>query len=143
MQERLSQIGLAEGISFAFDSKIGSTRDAHRLIELAKSKDVKMQTVIMERLFKAYFEQSADITDHAMLCEIGVASGLDSREVIEWLESDRGGKEVDEQAKTAREGPGSDVPRYSIQDMYSVDGADDPSAFLDIFHQVKGKESHQ
>ena len=102
-----------------------------------------MQTAVMERLFEAYFEQNADITDRAMLHKVGVASGLDSNEVTDWLGRDRGGKEVDELAKTAREGLGPGVPCYVIQGMYSVDGADDPSAFLDIFHQVKSKETQK
>ena len=143
VQERLRQIGFAEGISFTFDSKIGSTRDAHRLIELAKSKEVNVQTVIMNRLFEVYFEQHGDITSHAMLHDVAVASGLDTKEVGDWLESDRGGKEVDEQVKKASEGSGSGVPRYLIQGIYRVDGADDPSAFLDIFGQVKDRETQK
>ena len=100
-----------------------------------------MQTVIMERLFEAYFEGDADITDRNMLCEVGVAAGLDAKECKDWLESDQGGKEVDHEVKAAREKSGSGVPRYIIQESYHVDGADDPSAFLEVFHQIKSKET--
>ena len=140
-QQRLTDIGLAEGISFTFDSRIGNTRDAHRLVELARSGRPELQTAVVDRLYKVYFEASADITDRKMLCEVGVASGLDAKVVADWMESDQGGKEVNEQAKAAREGGGSGVPRYVIQDVYAVDGADDPSAFLEVFDQIKRKEN--
>ena len=141
-QQRLIQIGLAEGIQFSFGGKIGHTRDAHRLIELAKTKgDGSVQTVIMDRLFKVYFEEDADITDRAMLCDVGVAAGLEADVVREWLESEEGGVEVDRQAESGREGEGGGgVPRYVIQGRYSVEGAEDPSAFLEIFHRVKSEE---
>jgi len=139
-QQRLIDIGLVEGISFSFGCKIGNTRDAHRLIELAKSRYITMQTIIMDRLFEAYFEQNGDITDRAMLREIGVAAGLEAKVVKDWLESDQGGEEVDKQAKAAREGSGSGVPCHVIQGMYNIDGADDPAAFSEDFHKVKSKE---
>lgn len=141
VKKRLVEIGRADGLSFTFGGKIGSTKDAHRLIELAKTKDVTMQTVIMERLFEVYFEGDADITDREMLCEVGVEAGLDAEECKDWLQSDQGGDEVDWQARIAREKPGSGVPRYTIQGGYHVDGADDPSAFLEAFHQVKSEEN--
>lgn len=99
-----------------------------------------MQTFIMDRLFEAYFEQNGDITDRAMLREIGVAAGLEAKVVKDWLESDQGGEEVDKQAKAAREGSGSGVPYYVIQGMYNIDGADDPAAFSEVFHKVESKE---
>ena len=140
MKRRLKQLGLEEGISFSFGCKIGSTRDAHRLIELAKTKEVNTQTAIMDALFEAYFERDADITDLAMLQKVGVSAGLDNGEVSRCLESARYGKEVDEQAKTARNRSGSGVPRYTVQGKFKIDGADDPSAFLDVFQQVKSEE---
>lgn len=95
----------------------------------------------MERLFENYFEGNADITDLKMLCEVGGAAGLDAEECRSWLESDQGGEEVDRQAKFARETLGSGVPRYIFQGSHHVDGADDPSAFLEVFHQIKSEET--
>jgi predicted DsbA family dithiol-disulfide isomerase len=72
---------------------------------------------------------------------LGISAGLDSQEVSNHLDSDLGGKEVDEQAKAARNGQESGVPRYTIQGKYKIDGAEDPSAFLDIFQRVKSEET--
>lgn len=38
MTERMRMMGQAEGICFSFQGKIGNTRDAHRLSQLAKTK---------------------------------------------------------------------------------------------------------
>ena len=95
----------------------------------------------MDRLFEAYFERDADITDRAMLQAQSVAAGMDSNEVAGYLGSDDGGKEVDEQAKAARNGSGFGVLRYTVQGRYHIDGAEDPSAFLDVFQRVKSAEA--
>lgn len=102
-----------------------------------------VQTVIMERLFEGYFEGDLDITDRETLCEVGVAAGLDAEGCKGWLDSEQGGDEVDRQAELARAKPGSGVPRYVIQGRHHVDGADDPSAFLEVFHQIKSEEEER
>jgi predicted DsbA family dithiol-disulfide isomerase len=134
MQQRLMQIGRSEGISFTFGGKIGNTRDSHRLILLGRMKGPEVQTRVVEQLFQAYFEQDGDITDHEMLRKAGVNAGLDEAEVKDWLESDKGGEQVDEEA---RQPTGLGVPRFVIQKEYFVNGADDPSAFLNVFGQIK------
>lgn len=96
--------------------------------------------MVMEKLFEAYFEGDADITDRAMLCNVGIGAGLDAEVVKEWLESESGGEEVDGQAKSARRMNVGGVPRYVFQGGYTVEGAEDPSAFLEAFHQIKSEE---
>lgn len=141
VQQRLRQMGQMEGINFTFGGKIGNTRNAHRLVELAKTESLATQNVIMERIFEAYFEGDADITNCTTLREIAGTAGLDPQKVEDWLESDQGGQEVDHQANAARQGPGSGVPRYIIQGVHHIDGADDPSAFLGVFYQIKSCET--
>ena len=109
-------------------------------MKLAQTKD-GVETVIAEKLYAAYFEGSADITDHSMLCDIGVEAGLDREVVKDWLKSDQGGEEVDQEAASAREGKSKGVPRYVIQGTYTIDGADDPSELLEVFHQIKSKQT--
>lgn len=130
---------MAEGLDLTLDSKIGDTRNAHCLAELAKAKD-GLQTIIADQLYQAYSEASADITEPVMLQRIGVAAGLDAKVVRDWIESDKGGEEVDRQAESAKEGPGWVVPRYVIQDIYTLDGADDPSAIFEVSSQIKCRE---
>ncbi|KAL6722035.1 hypothetical protein ACLMJK_001140 [Lecanora helva] len=126
-QRRLLAIGKGEGIHFGFGGKIGDTRDSHRLIEFAKVKG--KQTEMVEGLVEA------------LLREVGVRVGLDGEEVDDWFESG-GGEEQVEQAIRESEGNGKKmgVPRYVIQGAYTVDGADDPGAFLEAFADIKATE---
>jgi predicted DsbA family dithiol-disulfide isomerase len=110
MQERLSQIGEAEGIHFKYGGKTGNTRDSHRLIQLGKTKGPFVQTRVIEELFAAYFENEKDITTQPVLIEAAVKAGLDDKEAKEWLESGKGGPEVDKEVQDAVEQNISGVP---------------------------------
>ena len=136
MQQRLTMTGKADGIDFKFGGKTGNTRDSHRLIQLGKSKSAQMQTRVVEELFKAYFENEQDITSHDVLKQAGVKAGLEEKEVAEWLESDHGGKQVDEEVANARSMSISGVPNFTVQDRYKLEGAQDPEAFLQVFEAV-------
>lgn len=102
MQGRLSEIGRELGINFAYGGKTGNTRDSHRVVQLAKTKGEETQTRVMEKLFNAYFELNEDITDHAVLTKAAIGGGLEEKEVKEWLESDKGGPEVDREVAAAQ-----------------------------------------
>ena len=136
MQQRLVMIGKADGIDFKFGGKTGNTRDSHRLIQLGKSKSPQIQTRVVEELFKAYFENEQDITSHEVLKQAGIKAGLDEKEVTEWLQSDQGGKQVDEEVGNAQSMSISGVPNFTIENRYKLEGAQDPEAFLQVFEAV-------
>lgn len=139
--ERLAEVGKDCGISFKFGGKTGNTRDSHRLIQLGKSKSPAVQTRVVEELFAAYFEQEGDITSHEVLKNAAVRAGLDEAEVKDWLESDKGGKAVDEEVEAAQRNQVSGVPNFTIQDKYEVGGAQDPNVFLRLFEKIKAAEA--
>ncbi|KAG9555658.1 thioredoxin-like protein, partial [Aureobasidium melanogenum] len=140
MQARLSEIGHELGINFAYGGKAGNTRDSHRLVQLAKTKGEDTQTRVMEKLFNAYFELNDDITDHAVLTKAGVSGGLEEQEVKEWLESDKGGPEVDREVAAAQRRFISGVPHFTFNNMYEVGGAEEPATFLQVFNEIKKRE---
>jgi len=138
MQQHLARLGSQVGINFKFGGLTGNTRDSHRLIMLAGSeKGEQAQTRVVEELFKSYFEVNEDITDHAVLLSCATKAGLPDDEVKGWLESDRAGKEVDEEVKKAKEGFVQGVPNFTIQGRYEVQGAEEPGAFLSIFEKIR------
>lgn len=139
--DRLAQAGKSVGIDFKFGGKTGNTRDSHRLIQLAKTKGPEMQTRVVEEFFRSYFEEEGDITSHQVLKSAAVKAGLGEAEVREWLESDKGGKEVDREVAEAQMKAISGVPHFTMQGKYEVGGAQDPEAFLQIFERVKAMES--
>ncbi|KAJ5584146.1 thioredoxin [Penicillium hispanicum] len=155
MFSRLSSVGASEGIAFRFGGNTGSTRDSHRLLWYAGQEESKragasaprsaagsvvvggLQTRVVENLFRAYFEEEKNITDPAVLIEAAVGAGLDRGEVERLLESDAGGAEVDSEAQTASRRLVTGVPYFSVQGKYSVEGADEPETFLEVFERVK------
>ena len=138
--ERLTAVGKDAGINFSFGGKTGNTRDSHRLVELGKTKGPSVQTRVVEELFKSYFEKEADITSHDVLREAGVRAGLEEAEVKSWLESDKGGEEVDKEVSEAQARGVSGVPNFVLQGKYEIGGAQDADAFVKVFERVKEME---
>ncbi len=137
---RVAQAGAAVGIHFRFGGKTGNTRNSHRLIQLGKAKSPAMQTRVVEELFAAYFENEQDITNLDILKSAGVRAGLDEKEVVEWLESDKGWKEVDAEVSQARMQRITGVPNFTVNERFEIGGAQDPGVFLDLFERIKAEE---
>lgn len=140
INQRLAEIGHNEGINFKFGGRTGNTRDSHRLVQLGKTKGPKMQTRVVEELFAAYFENEKDITTQEILVESGVKAGLDEKEIKEWLDSGKGGAEVDKEVQDAREQNISGVPNFTINDRFEIGGAQEPAAFVQLFERLKKLE---
>ncbi|KAL4986636.1 thioredoxin-like protein [Aspergillus falconensis] len=163
--ERLAAVGEGEGIKFSFDGQTGKTRDSHRVIWLAGKKEKKLremgegidgndgndgkdgegvigglQTRVVERLFRAYFEEEKNITERAVLVEAAVGGGLEKSEVEGLLDSDVGGAEVDREAEGARRQFVTGVPYFMVQGQYAIEGADEPETFLEVFGKIKRVE---
>ncbi|KAK3680711.1 hypothetical protein LTR37_021100 [Vermiconidia calcicola] len=137
MQGHLARLGKQVSIDFSFEGKTGNTRDSHRLVQLAKIKGENMQTKVIEQLFNAYFEVNEDITDREVLIARGVKAGLAENEVRDWMNSDRGGNEVDKEVAKAQEKFISGVPNFTLNGKYEVQGAEEPQAFLQVFDEIK------
>lgn len=115
MQQRLTLMGREEGINFGFGGKIGNTRDSHRLIQLGKTKGNDVENRVVLELFKSYFEEDGDITSHDTLIAAAEKAGLDRAETKDWLETGKGGKEVDEEVEEAYAKDIHGVPHFTIQ----------------------------
>jgi predicted DsbA family dithiol-disulfide isomerase len=139
MQAHLAKLGREVGIAFNFGGKTGNTRDSHRLIQLGKTKSEEQQTKVVEQLFNSYFEDNEDITDREVLIARGVKAGLEEQEVREWMESDKGGPEVDKEVAQAQSNFISGVPNFTINGQYEIQGAEEPSAFVRVFGEIKSR----
>jgi predicted DsbA family dithiol-disulfide isomerase len=137
---RVVQAGADVGISFKFGGKTGNTQNSHRLVQLGKSKSPALQTRVIEELFEDYFEKEQDITSLKVLEAAGVRAGLDEKEVKDWLESDKGGKQVDEEVMEARMQRITGVPNFTVNYRYEVGGAQDPQVFLSLFEKIKAMD---
>ena len=134
IRTRLQRVGRANGIEFSFNSKIGKTRDSHRLVRHAPP---EVRKALVEEIFRLHFEHDADITSHSDLTKAAVAVGMNESDVEAFLESDQGGEEVDRMAAEARQAGVSGVPTIEING-HQVVGAEDASEFYETL--VKAKE---
>ncbi len=139
IQSRLKSLGEAEGINFTLNGKLGNTRDAHRLVQLAKTKSNELENKVISELFKSYFEEDGDVTSHDMLIAAGERAGLERSEIKKWLDEGKGGDEVDHEVEEAYKKGIHGVPNFTINDRYDVSGAQDVETFLAEF--VRAKES--
>jgi len=107
------------------------------MIHLAKTKSAESQDKTVEALFEAYFEKEQDITSHGVILQAAIKAGLDEKEAQEVLSSDRFGPEVDRETATARADDIGGVPHFTIQNRFSLSGAQEPAAFVQLFERVK------
>ena len=127
------------GLHYNFDNLIPTNSfDAHRLSHYAKEEG-KMNEM-SERIMKAYFVDSLNISDCKVLAELANEVGLDRNKAIEVLESDRYSLEVreDEYAASKREING--VPYFVFDNKDSVSGARSSEYFLEVLDKVKSEE---
>ena len=137
MSQRLTQVARSVGINIQSGGKIGSTRDAHRLMHLGQSKSSSVQNALVDKLFEAYHELEKDISSRDTLRDIAVDAGLDGVEVGKWLNSNSARDVVDAEASNNRKMGVSGAPTFVIQGVHRLDGALDPEDFLEMFVKVK------
>lgn len=127
------------GINFRFGGKIGSTRNAHRLIHLCQTNEVssEVRDALVEGIFEAYHEKELDISEGSVLRQIAVDAGIDEEMVDTWLDCDLSGTVVDGEATKNRGVTTAGVPYFIIQDVYCVDGAQDLQEFVEAFIKVR------
>jgi predicted DsbA family dithiol-disulfide isomerase len=121
MEERAAQ----RGLTFRMDGlRSGSTRDAHRLLHLAKARG--RQAELAERLHRAYFTEHGSVFDAASLADLAAAAGLDRAEAQAVLAGDEYAHDVDADEQMARSLGVTGVPFFVIDRRYAVSGAQPP-----------------
>jgi predicted DsbA family dithiol-disulfide isomerase len=129
MNDHVTQMAAHEGLEYNFDKAIvANSFDAHRFIQLAKSKRLGDQAE--ERLFKAYFTEGLNTDDHGVLIQLGKEIGLDETEVKTTLESNAFANEVNRDIAESRQVGVRGVPFFVLNRKYAVSGAQSAETFL-------------
>ena len=81
----LDNAGRRVGIEFNKSRRIVNTVDSHRIMEWCNDKHPEKADGLMDKLFKAYFVEAKDVSDHSVLSDICVTEGLDAAEVQDIL----------------------------------------------------------
>jgi predicted DsbA family dithiol-disulfide isomerase len=124
-QRQMEQRAAAAGLTFRMgELRSGNTRDAHRLLQLARERGRQPQLV--ERLHRAYFTEQDSVFDRAALARLAADAGLDPAEVAAVLDSDQFGADVTADEQTARALGATGVPFFVIDRRYGISGAQPP-----------------
>ncbi len=122
LHENVVNMAKAVGLTYNFDKAIvANSFNAHRLIQLAKSKGLGNDTE--EALFKAYFTEGKDIADKKTLHELGLSIGLEEDELNRVLNSEEFTDAVNQDIYESRTINLRGVPHFVFNDRYSLSGA--------------------
>lgn len=135
VHKQVAQTAREVGLTYNFDKAVlANSFDAHRLIQLAKRYD--LGGAAEERLFKAYFTEGKNVSDHPTLVQLGAEIGLDSREIREMLQSNAYADVVRKDVADAEALGIRGVPFFVINGKYGVSGAQPSEVFLQALQQV-------
>lgn len=121
---RIKEVGLEEGIEFAFDkiTRSPNTLDSHRLILWSRADE--LQDEVVERLFKAYFLDGEDLTKSETLVRISDEAGMQSDLVEQLYETDSDLEKTKAHIARAQELGVTGVPCFIIDGRFVIAGAE-------------------
>lgn len=122
------------GLIYNFDkSVVANSFDAHKLIQLAKTKE--LGGAAEESLFKAYFTDGKDISDYSTLVELGNEIGLNEEEVISTLACEQFDAKVKFDISEGSQLGVTGVPFFVFDRKYAISGAQPVEIFLNTLKQ--------
>ena len=134
-QRQMEQRAAEEGLTFRMDGlRSGNTRDAHRLLHLAKARGT--QPELAERLHRAHFTEQDSIFDPDALTRLAVEAGLDPDEVATVLAGDFYGADVDTDEAMARALGANGVPFFVIDRRYGISGAQPAEVITEVLDKA-------
>jgi predicted DsbA family dithiol-disulfide isomerase len=135
--EKVIAAGAGDGISFAFDRirRTPNTIKAHRLIRRAA--EAGTQDAMVEALFRAYFQEGADLGDDDELARIAQGAGFVPDDTVAYLASDRDEADIRAEDAFAREVGIGGVPCFIVDRKFALSGAQAPEAFLEVFELAR------
>jgi predicted DsbA family dithiol-disulfide isomerase len=132
MQER----GADEGVTFAFDrmTRTPNTRRAHALI--ARAGEIGLGNEMAEELFRAYFEDGADVGDPATLISSATTVGMDEGMARAVIDDDEIRQAVAALEARATQMGVSGVPFFIIEEKFAVSGAQPVETWKQVLNEI-------
>lgn len=135
-REGIRQRGQQVGFDFnmAARGRIYNTFDAHRLLHWAWLQG--RQRELKHALFKAYFTDGLDPSDHLVLVQLASQAGLDAAEARQVLDSGRFAQEVREHERFYAQQGIRSVPSVIINDRHLIQGGQPVELFEQALRQI-------
>ena len=122
-------------LNFGGIKRTPNTIDAHRLIHWAGIEG--RQNSIIDRLFKAYFQEGRDISEHSVLTRIASAAGMDQDVVRNLLKSDADKEDIKARDTDARKRGIQGVPAFVVANEYIIQGAQTIDIWDNIIKEIQ------
>lgn len=126
------------GIVFDFERLVPTnTVDALRTLLFAQENGLGNEMNVA--LLKSYFENGLDISSHEVLGDLAEEVGLEKREILDVLGSDKFMQQVDSDIQLARMYGVTGVPFYKFASVFAVSGAQSSEVFLQALTEAWDK----
>lgn len=141
MFARVTEVGRAAGVPFAFDRLAGAphTADAHRLVLLGQSLGRALD--VARSLFDGYFAEGADLSDADVLVALAARGGVPEAEARAVLASDHFADEIAWSADLAARAGVRGVPLLVVDGRFALSGAQPPEAIVAVLERAVAKQA--
>jgi len=138
MEDTLRQHDREIGVTFRFENiKVrANTLDAHRLLHWAAIEGREIQDRVATALFKAHFEDGANVADRDVLIGIAEQCGLAPAVITNLLASDADKAKVLDEIEAARQMGVNGVPFLIFDGQYAVSGAQLPEVLAEALRDI-------
>ncbi len=138
---QIAEAAEASGLTVHFEKikRTPNTIDAHRMIRWARPEGV--QTPFVNSLFRRYFADGEDISEHNVLIDAAREVGMDDELAARLLKTDNDLEEVRREDAGFREMGVQGVPCFVIGGRYVVNGAQEADMWNKVIEDVTKAEA--
>jgi predicted DsbA family dithiol-disulfide isomerase len=136
---RLRELGAPLGLKYEFDRipRTPDTTATHAMARWAYAQGgAPLQGQLIDRVFRAFFEEGADLTDTEVLVRLAGEAGLDEADVRDKLAARADFDTVRAEADGWRRSGVDGVPTFVFAERWAVSGAQEVDTFLRVIDQV-------
>ncbi|GGK36426.1 DsbA family oxidoreductase [Salinarimonas ramus] len=139
LDAEMTRLGAEEGLDYRFgaQTRTPNTRRAHALIAFASTQ--QLDDAVSDRLFRAYFNEGADLTDEAVLLACAVEAGLDGEHARRALADDQLAELVAREEERARAIGVTGVPFFIVAGRWAISGAQPAELWREALVELSGK----
>lgn len=135
LNRQVTETAASVGLHYDFDKAVvANSFDAHRFAHLAAGQG--LGDAAEEALFKAYFTEGRDVSDHNILAQLGLEIGLDPVQVKQALDGDAYASDVRQDIAEAESLGARGVPFFVLDRKYAVSGAQSEETFTQALQQA-------
>lgn len=136
---RITEAGNEVGLNFNFDAmKVADTELAHQIMQYAKK--VKKEHALIDRYFKAVFEEGMDIGDQDTLLSLARELGLDITELNHELAGGALKAEIQKDEEAAHRLGIDTIPTFVMGGAYAISGAQEEERLLEALKKVYAQQ---